>query len=58
MVGWDGIGGGRCLLSRGGGGIGECERGGVGYAFCFFQHSILLIFLFRCDNTKHIAPAP
>ncbi len=53
-----GLGGGRCLLSRGGGGIGECERGGVGYAFCFFQHSILLIFLFRCDNTKHIAPAP
>ncbi len=46
----------------GDGGIGECERGGVGYVmtlpFCFFQHSILLIFLFRCDNTKHHSPSP
>ncbi len=40
----------------GDGGIGECERGGVGYAFPFFQHSILLIFIFRFDNTKHHSP--
>jgi len=43
-------------------GVGWGGLGSVGYAmtlpFCFFRYSILLIFLFRCDNTKHHSPSP